>query len=198
MNTLVDVGSDPAILDQLEGIHTGVGKKKVEQVVLTHSHSDHTALLPLIRERYNPAVFTFSPYLDGVHHLLRHGQRLRMGDREFEVIHTPGHSDDSISLFNEDDGVLFVGDTPVIVRSEEGAYEDCFIKAMEDICRRSVRKIYFGHGEMICEGAQSLLADSLRNIRATKRRLKQVILNQGGEVGVPVPGASSGRGSDGN
>ena len=57
INTLVDVGSDPAILDRLEEMHTGVGKKKVEQVVLTHSHSDHTAMLPLIRERYKPTVF---------------------------------------------------------------------------------------------------------------------------------------------
>lgn len=56
INTLVDVGSDPAILDQLEAMHTGVGKKKIDQVVLTHCHSDHTAMLSLIRERYHPAA----------------------------------------------------------------------------------------------------------------------------------------------
>ncbi len=165
INTLVDVGSDPAILDQLEEIHTGVGKKKVEQVVLTHSHSDHTSLLPLIRERYNPTVFAFSPYLDGVDHVLKHGQRLQMGDREFEVIHTPGHSDDSISLFNVEDGVLFVGDTPVIIRSQDGSYEDGFVLAMQNICHRNVNKIYFGHDEPICQGAQGLLMASLANIR---------------------------------
>ena len=165
LNTLVDVGNDPAVLDQLEEMHTGVGKKKVEQVVLTHSHSDHTALLPLIRERYNPTVFAFSPYLDGVDHVLKHGQLLRMGDREFEVIHTPGHSDDSISLFNVEDGLLFVGDTPVIIRSQGGSYEEGFVQAMQNICHRNVKKIYFGHGEPICQGVQSLLAASLANIR---------------------------------
>jgi hypothetical protein len=40
INTLVDVGSDPAILDQLEAMHTGVGKnicqRKVETIYFGH------------------------------------------------------------------------------------------------------------------------------------------------------------------
>ncbi|MCX5828976.1 MAG: MBL fold metallo-hydrolase [Deltaproteobacteria bacterium] len=179
INTLVDVGNDPAILEQLEKMSTGVGKKKVEQVVLTHSHSDHSALLPMIRERYKPKVFAFSPYLEGVDHVLTHGQRLRMGDRDFEVIHTTGHSEDSISLFNEDEGVLFVGDAQVIVRSSGGEYEEDFVQAMKNICQRNVKKIYFGHGDPICQGVQRLLIDSLHNIRNANRRLKQVMKEAG-------------------
>ncbi len=175
INTLVDVGNDPAILDQLEKMNTGLGKKKVEQVVLTHCHSDHTGLLSLIRERYNPTVFAFSPYLEGVDHVLEHGQRLRMGDREYDVIHTPGHSEDSICLFNEEDGVLFVGDAQVIVRSGVGGYEEGFVQAMKNICQRNVKEIYFGHGDPICEGVQGLLTYSLKNIRAANRRTKQVM-----------------------
>jgi len=179
INTLVDVGSDPSILDQLEIIPTGVGKKKVEQVVLTHCHSDHTALLSLIRERYHPTVFAFSAYLEGVDHVLEHGQRLLMGDRVFEVIHTPGHSEDSISLFNEDHGILFVGDAPVIVRSGGGGHEKGFVQAMKNICQRNVKEIYFGHGDPICQGAQSLLTDSLKNIREANREFKQVMKEAG-------------------
>lgn len=175
LNTLVDVGNDPAIVDYLEKINTGLGKKKVEQVVLTHCHSDHTALLSLIRKRYNPTVYAFSPYLEGVDHVLEHGQRLRMGDREFEVIHTPGHSEDSISLFNEEDGVLFVGDAQVIVRSGGGGYEEGFVQAMKNICQRKVKEIYFGHGDPICQGVQGLLTDSLKNIRGANRRVKQIM-----------------------
>ena len=175
INTLVDVGNDPAILDQLEKMNTGLGKKKVEQVVLTHCHSDHTGLLSLIRERYNPTVFAFSPYLEGVDHVLEHGQRLRMGDREYDVIHTPGHSEDSICLFNEEDGILFVGDAQVIVRSGVGGYEEGFVQAMKNICQRNVKEIYFGHGDPICEGVQGLLTYSLKNIRAANRRTKQVM-----------------------
>jgi glyoxylase-like metal-dependent hydrolase (beta-lactamase superfamily II) len=172
INTLVDVGSDPVALDNIEATATGLGKKKVEQVVLTHCHSDHTALLSVIRERYKPVVYAFSPYLEGVDCVLKHGQRLRMGDRDFEVIHTPGHSEDSICLFNEDEGVLFVGDTQVIVRPGNAEYEERFVRAMEDICRRSVKEIYFGHGAPLCQGVQRMLWDSLRNIREANSRLK--------------------------
>ena len=40
VNTLVDVGQDEAILASVERAPTGVGKWPVEQVVLTHNHSE--------------------------------------------------------------------------------------------------------------------------------------------------------------
>ena len=41
---------------------------------------------------------------------LRDGDRLDLGDRSLTVIHTPGHSPDSICLLDERDGLLFAGD----------------------------------------------------------------------------------------
>lgn len=61
VNTLVDVGADPALLASSERAPTGVGKWPVEQVVLTHSHSDHCALLPQVRALFRPRVWAFSP-----------------------------------------------------------------------------------------------------------------------------------------
>ena len=43
--------------------------------------------------------------------ILRDGDRLDLGGRELTVLHTPGHSPDSICLLDERDGVLFAGDT---------------------------------------------------------------------------------------
>jgi len=165
LNTLVDVGSDPAIIPTIEKLNTGIGKSKVEQVIITHNHSDHTAVLPLIREVFNPTIFAFSPFLEGVDHVLKHGDKLRIGDRLCEVIHTPGHSSDSISLYIEEDGVLLVGDTPVVIRSAGGAYEADFVQALKGLCQRNIRKIYFGHGEPILQDAQAILLESLKNVR---------------------------------
>jgi len=117
VNTMVDVGQDPAILASIGRAPTGVGKWPVEQVVLTHGHSDHCALLPQVREAFHPKVFAFSPNIVGVDIVLRDGDRLRMGDEDFEVIHTPGHSSDSICLYNRAEGVLFAGDTPLLIMS---------------------------------------------------------------------------------
>ena len=173
-NALVDVGADPAVLDHLEELDTGLGKPKIERVVLTHSHSDHMALLPEVSGRYRPEVYAWSPYLDGVDHVLAPGQHLRLGDRDFEVIHAPGHSIDSICLFDGQDGVLFAGDSPVLVRSADGKHEAGFVNALREICLRDVRQIYFGHGEPLLEGARGQLLESLANAREANDRANRV------------------------
>ena len=160
VNTLVDVGQDPAILASIERAPTGVGKWAVEQVVLTHCHSDHCALLPQIREAFHPKVLAFCPNIDGVTGLLRDGDAVKMGDEVFEVIHTPGHSSDSVCLYNQTEGVLFAGDTPLLITSPTGTYETGFLAALEKLCARDVRRIYFGHGAALSERCNERLRES--------------------------------------
>jgi glyoxylase-like metal-dependent hydrolase (beta-lactamase superfamily II) len=162
VNTLVDVGQDPAILASIARAPTGVGKWAVEQVVITHSHSDHCALLPEVRAAYHPRVLAFSPSLAGVDVTVRDGDTIRMGDRLFEVIHTPGHSSDSICLYNEAEGVLFAGDTPLLITSAQGSYEAGFQAALERLCARDIRRIYFGHGPPLTERCNQRLRESQR------------------------------------
>jgi glyoxylase-like metal-dependent hydrolase (beta-lactamase superfamily II) len=161
VNTLVDVGQDPAILASIERAPTGVGKWPVEQVVLTHGHSDHCALLPRVREVFHPKVSAFSPSIDGVDGLVRDGDTIKMGDGYFEVIHTPGHSSDSICLYNQAEGVLFAGDSPLIA-SPTGSYETGFLAALEKLCARDVQRIYFGHGAPLTEHCNRSLRESRR------------------------------------
>ena len=162
VNTLVDVGQDPAILASIERAPTGVGKWAVEQVVLTHCHSDHCALLPQIREAFHPKVLAFCPNIDGVTGLLRDGDAVKMGDEVFEVIHTPGHSSDSVCFYNQTEGVLFAGDTPLLITSPTGTYETGFLAALEKLCARDVRRIYFGHGAALSERCNERLRESHR------------------------------------
>ena len=169
VNTLIDVGSDPLILDAIEKMNTGIGKSKVEQVVLTHIHSDHTAALSLICKAFNPKVFAFTPFLEGVDQVLKHGDRLRIGDRICEVIHTPGHSSDSISLYFEEEQALFVGDTPVMIHSAGGAYDDDYYLALKGLCQKKIETIYFGHGEPVIQHAHMLLQRSLKNVQKSIR-----------------------------
>jgi glyoxylase-like metal-dependent hydrolase (beta-lactamase superfamily II) len=169
VNTLIDAGSDPSILESIERMNVGVGKRKIEQVILTHSHSDHTAALELIRRAYNPQVFAFSPFMDGVDHILHDGEIIKVGDRFVEIIHTPCHTEDSISLYCKEERVLFVGDSPVIIRSEGGTYEEGFIKTLENLCHRQVETIYFGHGNPMFSDVASQLRESLRNVQASIR-----------------------------
>jgi len=149
VNTLIDVGRDPAVLDKLRNASTGVGKKRVEQVVLTHNHYDHCSLLPRIKKEFNPVIYAFSPSVKGVDFLLKDGASLKIGDCRFEILHTPCHSRDSICLYCARKGALFTGDTPVIIHSAGGTYENSFLEAMNRLCRRDIQTIYPGHGEPI-------------------------------------------------
>ena len=162
VNTLVDVGQDPAILASIERAPTGVGKWPVEQVVLTHGHSDHCALLPRVREVFHPKVSAFSPSIDGVDGLVRDGDTIKMGDGYFEVIHTPGHSSDSVCFYSKAEGVLFAGDSPLLIGSPEETYEAGFVAALEKMCARDVRRIYFGHGAPLTERCNERLRESQR------------------------------------
>lgn len=146
VNALVDTGRDPSIVEALWNARTGVGARRLSLVVLTHTHYDHVSALPLISEAFDPVVMAFSSSLPGVHHVLRDGEELRLGDRCFEVIHTPGHSSDSICLYCAENGSLFSGDTSLQIQNPDGTYEPGFINGLERLCRLDVRAIYPGHG----------------------------------------------------
>jgi len=167
VNTLIDVGRDPFVIEQINDTWTGVGKHKVDKVkvVLTHSHYDHTSLLPQIRENFKPQVHAFSVSLEGVDHLLEDEQVLRLGDKMFEVIHTPGHSTDSICLYCHEEHILFSGDMPIRINTVNGSYDNSFFQALQKICRRDIRVIYPGHGPPLFNRCNEMLYVSLSNVK---------------------------------
>ncbi len=169
VNVLVDAGADPDVLGFIEGAPTGLGKRKVDLVVLTHRHYDHVTMLPAIRERFGAVVAAWGPAGDGVDRVLADGERLRLGDEVFEVIHAPGHTDDSICLFGTESGALFVGDAPVLVNGSDGSYELGFVAAIRRLASLPVRAIYFGHGEPLTTACRERLAASLECIERGAR-----------------------------
>lgn len=104
-------------------------------ILLTHGHIDHTAGVAPLKRRYPEAQVAIhegdSPMLtDGgaalatmvglpfepcePDQLLAHGDKLPLGERAIEVLHTPGHTAGGVSfVVRRDDGppVVFSGDT---------------------------------------------------------------------------------------
>ena len=114
---VIDPGGDaPRLLAALKGLD-------VRRILLTHGHYDHTgaaaelaAALPqaevYIHERdyrdVDPGLFPLRTQLSAVN-FYGEGDRLPLGELTLEVLHTPGHSEGSVTLRCED--VLFCGDT---------------------------------------------------------------------------------------
>jgi glyoxylase-like metal-dependent hydrolase (beta-lactamase superfamily II) len=162
INALVDVGRDPAVMHELKGAPTGLGKRKVNLVILTHCHYDHCEMLARVRDAYHPQVRAFSRSCEGVDTELADGEMVTLGDEEFEVIAAHAHSSDSICLYNERTGTLFSGDVPLIVNSADRSSEPAFVAALRRIASCDVRVIYPGHGAPLTENCNERLRASFR------------------------------------
>ena len=168
MNTTIDIGRDKVIFEKFDEISKGVGKKLIDQIILTHNHYDHTSLLKAVKDIYSPKVYAFSPHIKGVDVVLRGGESILIGDKFFEVIHTPGHTQDSICLYCSENGFLFVGDTAVILKSSNWSFEDNYIESMEYLCKKNVSRIFFGHGPPLESGCNEKLKRTLDVIHKSK------------------------------
>jgi glyoxylase-like metal-dependent hydrolase (beta-lactamase superfamily II) len=80
--------------------------------------------------------------------LLEAGDVIDLGDRRFEVIHTPGHSPGGIMLFEAATGVLFSGDTVYDGPLIDDAYHSdiaAYVATMKRILDLAPRVVHGGH-----------------------------------------------------
>jgi len=163
-NTLVDVGCDGFVIDEILTLVPPGINPAVNQVVLTHYHSDHAGGVPEVKARFNPQVYAFQshPLVDC---LLGDGDKLFLGEQEFVVLHTPGHSDDSICLYCPATGALFAGDTSLNIISPSISYPKQFLTSLERISQLDVKAIYPGHGRPILTECNKKIRQTLEFVR---------------------------------
>jgi glyoxylase-like metal-dependent hydrolase (beta-lactamase superfamily II) len=139
---------DPGPVDSrhAKAIMEAVVERTVDQVLVTHTHSDHAPLAnPLARDLGVPAVgYTPGPNFDPEIRLLD-GARFEVGSLEVRVVHTPGHSDDHLCF--RVGNVLFTGDhimggSSVMVESM-GPY----LRSLKKLKGTGLEKLHPGHGD---------------------------------------------------
>lgn len=167
VNTLIDVGADVSIIPRIKARLSGIGKKRIDQVLLTHGDSDHVQILPDIRAVFNPVVYGSSKLMQ-VDKALEDGELIKIGDKIFKVVHPDIHGIDSLCFLCQEQGVIFIGDAPIDRCHEKGCYSDKFFKVLEMLTHHNIKEIYPGHGLSILSGANKVIMDSF--IRAEKAK----------------------------
>jgi glyoxylase-like metal-dependent hydrolase (beta-lactamase superfamily II) len=153
---VIDPGEDADVV--LEA----VGDREILAVICTHGHARHVAAAVEVAERDEAPVALHRS--DKLFWRMSHadvdpeiemaaGGRFEVADVALEVIHTPGHTPGSVSLYCEDLEVVFTGDTlaasgPV---PHEGVHPD-FAGQLTAIGERlldlpSATRVLPGHGE---------------------------------------------------
>ena len=82
--------------------------------------------------------------------LLNEGDIVDLGDRQFRVLHLPGHSPGSIALLDAYSGDFFSADAIYdegLVDDIPGADIETYLKTMQRLAELDVSNVYAGHGE---------------------------------------------------
>jgi glyoxylase-like metal-dependent hydrolase (beta-lactamase superfamily II) len=122
----VPLGSSDYFINQIKSLNLNL-----HAVLLTHSHWDHTADCPELRNTTNAPVFIFredeyrliDPMGTSIWKLpfnidpmnadkyLSDKEIINLGTLVFEVINTPGHTEGGACFVFHSDGIVFTGDT---------------------------------------------------------------------------------------
>ncbi len=94
---VIDPGSD------IKKIKQEIGTDKVNAVFITHMHFDHIgALEEIIEENKEVAIYKKSNLQDN--------ETITIGNLKITVLFTPGHSEDSVTYYLEQEKSMFTGD----------------------------------------------------------------------------------------
>ncbi len=161
INSIIDTGSDNYILGEIEKIHTGLGKNPVDAVVITHNHFDHSGGAKCIVDKYK-AKFFAACEANGIKTLkVADGDYIKLADKNFLVLSTPGHSSDSISLYCEEEGILFSGDISLNILTEGNSYSSEHIDSIYKLSKLNIKIIYPGHGNPIIDSPHDTIKRTL-------------------------------------
>jgi ribonuclease/clavin/mitogillin len=182
---IIDTGYDDenAVQDIINKV-TELGLEKIEGIILTHYHRDHSlGTKHLIRE-YNCPLLCHPLEQAAVEALIaplqvsktiEDGEQLRVGNKTLTVLHTPGHTRGHISLWWEEEKILFSGDNIVgegttWIGPPDGNLVD-YLHSLQRIRELAPKYIAPGHGEWIEQPLEKI--DFVINRR--KEREQQIL-----------------------
>lgn len=186
LSAVVDPGTDAPVAARLEALGRGL-----DWIIVTHHHSDHTAGIAGLKQRFGCRVVgpaAEAQRIAGLDLEVAEGDRFALGEETATVIATPGHTSGHVSyhfpaskalfcgdtLFALGCGRLFEGDPPTMWRSLGK------LMALDDDTR-----VYCGH-EYTASNARFALSVDEQNAELRDRAKEIERLRDAGEPTVPT------------
>jgi glyoxylase-like metal-dependent hydrolase (beta-lactamase superfamily II) len=171
----------------LKNIKKLIDPAKIELIVLTHCHHDHSGAAPALKEATGARLMLSEKevgcigdelasvaYLFGqqapeykVDETLKEGMVLDIGKWKLEVMETPGHSTGSLCLYERTEKVLFSGDTVFpdgnIGRTDMfGGSTKELVRSIQRLTELDVKVMYPGHMDIASRDVNRQIQMSLR------------------------------------
>jgi len=156
-------GPDPVLVDAgtMPGVDDVIAERvdDLSAIYLTHQHRDHIGELDAVLNRFDADLYAYGDHPRRTA-ALEDGQAVDLCGESYEVVYTPGHADDHVSLVGETR--VFSGD---VVVYNDGAFDDGsfgrtdlpgqsrerLIESLETLLDRlpnTVEALYAGHGDV--------------------------------------------------
>lgn len=213
---IIEGGTGPTfeiISAQIE--YLGIDPKKIRNIVLTHTHSDHVGAVPRLRQLWPHMKIVAGPvaerflkkenfikdFLPGdkmigdllkekghiqeipyemedynflADSVIEEGNVIDLGDGiKWEILYSPGHSPCHISLYEEKEGSLAMGDSTGYYDSELDVFWPNYFQSLEEYCN-SIKKMMgitanralLSHNGVIEGGTRTYLEKALKATQA--------------------------------
>jgi glyoxylase-like metal-dependent hydrolase (beta-lactamase superfamily II) len=171
------------------------GLKSVDVAMPTHMHDDHMNGFPHLTRRYNTRVWCYENMVDvfenprgynlgcilgepfRVERSFRHGERFRWEEFEFEITHSPGHTEYQMAMFVTVDGrrVAFTGDAFFTNPRNDGTLRHNLIfrnHVENDSHLKSIRNLIEHEPEVICPGHGKAYPVDRQIMLATEKKFR--------------------------
>jgi endoribonuclease LACTB2 len=160
---LIDAGYEQEdSTKEIIGYMESIGRPQVKAIILTHYHRDHSPGAKALSAHFQCHIWAHAQEVENIHReispykvekALTEGERIEIGGLPIFVLHTPGHTKGHISLWLEEEKILFVGDNAagegsVWIGPPDGDLT-LYLQSLQRLKSFRAERLAPGHGQMI-------------------------------------------------